>query len=90
MRCPCLVDRTGIHPCHVGSLPPQCAALNRPAVSVQELTVRAVLEGKRDHVYHAVMCDPHTASVLPLDRIWDMTDEMLAAHAPALPESLRA
>jgi alpha-galactosidase len=86
---PCLVDGTGIHPCHVGDLPPQCAALNLAAVAVQELTVRAVLEGKREHVYHAVMCDPHTASVLPLDAIWSMTDELLQAHVEAIPESLR-
>jgi alpha-galactosidase len=26
---PCMVDRAGIHPCHVGSLPEVCAALNR-------------------------------------------------------------
>ena len=25
---PCLVDQTGIHPCRVGDLPPQCASLN--------------------------------------------------------------
>ena len=26
---PCLVDNAGVHPCHVGDLPPQLAALNR-------------------------------------------------------------
>ena len=86
---PCLVDGTGIHPCYVGPLPPQCAALNRAAVAVQELAVRAVLEGKREYVYQAVMCDPHTASVLTLDAIWAMTDELLAAHGRAIPKALR-
>ncbi|HEV2067223.1 MAG TPA: alpha-galactosidase, partial [Thermomicrobiales bacterium] len=39
----CLVDRNGIQPVRYGSLPPQCAALNRTNVNVQELAVRAAL-----------------------------------------------
>ena len=31
------------------------------------------------------MLDPHTASVLSLDEIWAMTDELIAAHGDALP-----
>ena len=31
------------------------AALNRTMVNVADLTVQAVLEGRRDHVYQAVM-----------------------------------
>ena len=48
---PCVVDRNGVTPCHVGDLPPQCAALNRTNINVQELTIEAALTGKRDHVY---------------------------------------
>src|SRR4051794_8551392 len=33
----CLVDATGLHPMHVGPLPPQCAALNRTFLNVAEL-----------------------------------------------------
>ena len=40
---PCLVDARGVHPCYVGDLPPQLAALNRSNVAVQELAVYAVL-----------------------------------------------
>jgi alpha-galactosidase len=86
---PCLVDNTGIHPCYVGDLPPQCAALNRASVSVQELVVRAVLEGDREAVYRAVMLDPLTASVLSLEEARAMTDELFAASAPWLPANLR-
>ena len=58
---PCLVDRTGVNPTHVGDVAPQCAALNRTFSNVCDLTVRAVLEGRRDHITHAAMMDPNTA-----------------------------
>lgn len=32
------------------------------------------------------MLDPHTSSVLSLDEIWDMTKELLDAHADLLPQ----
>ncbi|HLE28071.1 MAG TPA: alpha-glucosidase/alpha-galactosidase [Anaerolineales bacterium] len=83
---PCLVDRNGIQPTHVGPLPPQLAAMDRLHVAVQELTVRAALEGKREHVYHAAMLDPLVAATMPLDCIWAMVDELMAAHGDALPE----
>lgn len=82
---PCLVDNTGIHPCHVGDLPPQCATLNRANVGVQQLAVQAALTGDRDAVYRAVALDPLTASVLSLDEAREMTDELLAASTPWLP-----
>jgi alpha-galactosidase len=83
---PCLVDATGLHPCHVGELPPQCAGLNRTNISVQELIVKAALEGDRDAVYQAMALDPLTAALLPLDKIRKMADELLAASAPMLPQ----
>ena len=86
---PCLVDRAGVQPTHVGALPPQLAALNRTFANVCELTVRAALDGKREHVYHAAMLDPNTAATLTLDQIEALVDELFEAHAGALPEGLR-
>jgi alpha-galactosidase len=86
---PCVVDRTGVQPTHIGALPPQLAALNRTFANVCELTVRAALEGKREHVYHAAMLDPNTAASLTLDEIEALVDELLLAHRDALPEGLR-
>jgi alpha-galactosidase len=86
---PCLVDRVGVQPTHVGELPPQLAALNRTFANVCELTVRAALDGKPEHVYHAAMLDPNTAASLTLDEIEALVDELLAAHGDALPEGLR-
>ncbi|MFN8224664.1 MAG: alpha-glucosidase/alpha-galactosidase [Gaiellales bacterium] len=86
---PCVVDRTGVRPTRIGALPPQLAALNRTFANVCELTVRAALEGKREHVYHAAMLDPNTAATLTPAAIESLVDEMLVAHATALPEGLR-
>jgi alpha-galactosidase len=85
---PCLVDGNGVQPVRVGALPPQLTALIRTNVNVQELTVAAVLQGKREHVYHAAMLDPHTAAELPLDAIEAMVTELMHAHAAWLPAEL--
>jgi len=86
---PCLVDRAGVQPTHVGELPPQLAALNRTFANVCELTVRAALDEKPEHVYQAAILDPNAAASLPLDEIEALVDDLLAAHGDALPEGLR-
>jgi alpha-galactosidase len=86
---PCLVDRNGVQPTRLGSLPPQCASMSRLHVAVHELVVRAALEQRRDHIYHAAMLDPLVAASMPLSAIWAMVDDLIVAHGPALPEGLR-
>jgi len=86
---PCLVDRAGLQPTHVGDLPAQCAALDRTFLNVVELTVRAALEGRRDHVLQAVTLDPNAAAVLSLAQMEALVDEMLAAERDMMPEALR-
>ncbi len=83
---PVLVDRAGLQPTHIGALPPQLAALMQTNVNVQALTVEAALTGKREHIYHAAMLDPHTAAELDLDHIWKLVDELIEAHGEWLPE----
>lgn len=87
---PILADGTGLHPCHVEPLPPHLAATCRPHADVQNLTVRAALEGEREHVYHAAMLDRHAPSVLSLAEIRAMVDEMIEAHGDAMPEGIHA
>ncbi len=82
---PCLVDTNGVQPTHVGALPPHLAALIRTNVNVQELTVEAALTGRREHVYHAAMLDPHTAAELDLDQIHDLVDALVDAHGDWIP-----
>lgn len=83
---PCLVDKNGIQPTKIGKLPPHLAALMQTNINVQALTVEAALTGKREHIYHAAMLDPHTAAECDLDQIWAMVDELIDAHGDWLPE----
>jgi alpha-galactosidase len=82
---PCVADDSGIAPQRVGPLPPQLAALIQTNVNVQELTVEAALTGRRDHVDHAAMLDPHTAAELSLEEIHDLVDALLEAHGELVP-----
>jgi len=82
---PCLVDGTGVHPCDVGRLPPQLAAICRTNVNVQELTVHGALEGDLAAIRQAVALDPLTAVELSLDEIQELTEELVDANAEYLP-----
>jgi alpha-galactosidase len=82
---PCHIDRNGIQPIRVGKLPVQLAAVMRWQINVQELAVAAALTGRRDHIYHAAMLDPHTAAELAPDEIRALCDELIAAHGNYLP-----
>ena len=74
---PCLVDKTGVQPCHVGDLPTQLAALNLSNISVQEMCVTAGLAGDRRAAMQAVLLDPLTAAILTPAEIERMVEEML-------------
>ena len=82
---PCMVDSNGIQPTGIGALPPQLAAMMKTNINVQELTVAALTEENREHIFHAAMFDPHTAAELDVRQIRAMTEEMLAAHRDWLP-----
>ncbi len=83
---PCLIDGYGIHPTYVGKLPPQLAAMNMTNINVQLLTIEAAVTGKKEHIYHAAMMDPHTASELSIDDIIKMVDELIEVHGDWLPK----
>jgi alpha-galactosidase len=77
---PVLVDASGLHPTHFGSLPPQLAALNASHIYVHELMVQAVLERDREAALQALLLDPLSAAVCSPDEIRAMFDEMWAAE----------
>ena len=83
---PCLVDASGVTPTYVGDLPPQCAALNRTNINTQLLTIEAAVTGKKEHIYHAAMLDPHTAAELSIDDIVALCDDLIEAHGDWLPK----
>ncbi|WP_431803839.1 alpha-glucosidase/alpha-galactosidase [Halobacillus andaensis] len=83
---PCLVDRNGVTPCHVGDLPEQLAALDRTNINTQLLTIEAAMTGKREHIYQAAMLDPHTAAELSIDDIISLCDDLIEAHGDMIPK----
>lgn len=78
---PCLVDGAGVHPCHVGPLPPQLAAVSLPHTSVHELTMLACKRRSRDLLRQALQADPLTGAVCTLPRIAALTDALMAENA---------
>ncbi len=83
---PILVDKSGLQPTKIGNLPPQLAAVIQTQVNVQSLAVEAALTGKREHIYHAALMDPHTAAELSIAEIYNLVDDLIAAHGDMLPE----
>ncbi len=83
---PCLVNGMGVHPCHVGRLPVQCAAMNMTNINVQLLTIEAAVTRRKEHIYQAAMLDPHTGSELDMDTIVRMVDDLIDAHGSWLPQ----
>lgn len=77
---PCLIDGGGVHPCHVGKLPVQLAAMNMTNINVQLMTIEAARSRKIENIYQAAMLDPHTAAELSIDDIVEMCDELIEAH----------
>jgi alpha-galactosidase len=86
VEAPTPVDAKGPRFDPVGELPPQLIGYIQPHVIQHELFIRAVLEGRRDHVYQACMFDPLTAATLTLDQIVEMCDQLIAAHGETLPK----
>ena len=83
---PCLVNGKGVHPCRVGRLPVQCAAMNMTNINVQLLTIEAAVTRKKERIYQAAMLDPHTGSELDMDTIVRMVDDLIDAHGSWLPQ----
>ncbi len=77
---PCLVDGSGVTPCHVGKLPLQLAAMNLSNISPQLLTIEAARTKNRNYIYYAAMMDPHTGGELNITDIKSMCDELIEAH----------
>jgi alpha-galactosidase len=78
---PILVDNAGLHPCYVGDLPSQLAAINRTNVNVQELAVKGFLQRDRAAIHQACLVDPLASASVGLEDIRKMVDELFEANA---------
>jgi alpha-galactosidase len=82
---PTYADGSGLHPCYVGELPPQLAALNSAQVNSLTMALEAALLGDREMLYHAVTYDPLTAAKLSLAEIRAMVAEIYEKEKDLLP-----
>ncbi len=82
----CLVNKGGVQPCVQGPLPTQLAAMNMTEINVHLLTIEAAVTLKKEHIYQAVMLDPHASSELSIDDIVKMCDELIQRHGAWLPK----
>lgn len=83
---PIFADKLGLHPTHIGMLPPALASLNLTNINVQGLAVEAALQGDPELVVAACALDPLTSACLSLKEVRDMVAEMLEAEQPWLPQ----
>ncbi len=83
---PVVVDKAGVHPLHVGALPPQCALLTQLSSGIEEMAITGTLAGDPTMIYRAIAHDPLTASVLSLAEIKQMVQEMFEWNRDYLPQ----
>ncbi|HET6594202.1 MAG TPA: alpha-galactosidase [Anaerolineales bacterium] len=83
---PVVVDRSGLHPIHVGELPAECALLTGLSSGIEELAIEGSLAGDPVAIYRAIAHDPLTSAVLSLAEIRQMTNELFARHKDYLPQ----
>jgi len=83
---PGYVDRTGINLPVIGDLPLACAATCAVSARVQQMSVEAAVHGDVTLLKQAMLHDPLVGAVCNPEEVWQMTDEMLVALAPWLPQ----
>lgn len=83
---PVLASKKGLQPIHVGPLPDHLAVLVNTSARCEELAVEGAITGDRRKIFHAICFDPLTSSVLSLDEIKAMVDEMFEANKDYLPQ----
>lgn len=71
-----LASEYGITPLGQVTLPPQLAILVGHSSRIEELAVRAAIEGDPEKVFEAILFDPLTASVCSMEEIHSMVKDM--------------
>jgi alpha-galactosidase len=83
---PGYVDRGRIQMRVVGELPLACAATCAASVHVQQMGMEAAVRGDVSLLKQAMLHDPLVGAVCNPEEVWQMTDEMLVAQHPWLPQ----
>jgi len=83
---PAVAGADGLKGVQVGALPSGIAALLDTQAHVQDLVVDAAVKGSRDLALQAMLADPVVQSMEAAEKC---LDELLAVHAPYLPQFVR-
>lgn len=82
---PVLASKRGLEPIHVGSLPPQLAALNGISAAAEEMAVEGAIEGDPRKIYHSCLYDPLTAAVCSMQEVEEMVQKLFEINKDFLP-----
>lgn len=74
---PVVATQQGIHSIQQITLPEHLAILVDHSARMEELAVQGALQGDPEMIFEAILFDPLTASVLSMQEIHDMVQEML-------------
>ena len=80
---PVVVDGSGIHPVHVGSLPEPVAELCRRELLVARLAIDAAVEGDRQKALQCLLLDP---VITDIETARSVLDDYLLAYKEHLPQ----
>ncbi len=83
---PVWASKKGLSAVHVGALPPSVAVLTNLTSQIEEMVVEAAITGDARLVFQAIAHDPLTASVLSLEEIKHMVNDMFAKNVDYLPQ----
>lgn len=67
---PCLIDNMGVHPCKIGRLPVQLAAMNMTNINTQLMTIEAAVTRKRKPSTRPPCWIPTPPPSFPWTRSW--------------------
>ena len=81
---PVIADKDGIHVTGVHTLPAHLSAFVGHSAKLEEMAVRAAIDGDPELVFQAILQDPLTSSVCSMEEIHDMVCEMLDKNAEYL------
>ena len=80
---PAMINRSGVHPIHVGELPEGLAALCNIQILVQNLAVEAAVHGDKKKALQAVLVDPVVQDNMAAEKAFN---ELFEAHKNLLPQ----
>jgi alpha-galactosidase len=80
---PAVINRSGVHPIHVGELPDGLAALCNIQILIQNLAVEAAVKGDKKKALQAVLADPVVQDNVAAEKAFN---ELFAAHRDMLPQ----